>query len=256
MKTTLKLSTLLVALTSVFTFSSCLNNDNAGGYANYSSYVTITGDNAFGYMFYADFGAILRPTSASVQEVLPGLGNSNVKRAYVAFDLASEAENGINLEAGKIYDIVLRQSYYANYSIPTYETVRLTEASDSLITKNERINNVDPNIWAINGYVNAQLTLNYNQNHRFYLNTYYSEKDIDVANNTINLNIYYNSKAENYTDQGNSVISFRLPEEVAYNFSTDSVKLVLNAITGYDDSKLTKVGECKVARKDFSVPRF
>lgn len=258
MKTTLKFSTLLVALASVFTFSSCLNSDDSSNYPAYASYVTITGDQFLGYTFHSDFGCTLRPTSASVQEVLPGLGNSKVKRAYVAFDLASETENGKNLEVGKIYDIILRQSYYANYAIPTYNTIKLTAASDSLITKNKYVQDVNKDIWASNGYVNALITINYQQNKTFSMNTYYSEEDIDVANNTLNLNLYYNSNSESQNDQGQSVFSFRLPEEVIYNnhFSTDSITLVLNAISGYDNSQLNKVGECKVAMKDFSEPMF
>jgi hypothetical protein len=258
MKTTLKFSTLLVALASVFTFSSCLNSNNDSTYPAYASYVTITGDQFLGYTFHSDFGCTLRPTSASVQEVLPGLGNSKVKRAYVAFDLASETENGQNLEVGKIYDIILRQSYYANYAIPTYNTIKLTAASDSLITKNKYVQDVNKDIWASNGYVNALITINYQQNKTFSMNTYYSEEDIDVANNTLNLNLYYNSNSESQNAQGQSVFSFRLPEEVIYNnhFSTDSITLVLNAISGYDNSQLKKVGECKVAMKDFSEPMF
>lgn len=258
MKTTLKFSTLLVALASVFTFSSCLNSDDSSNYPAYASYVTITGDQFLGYTFHSDFGCTLRPTSASVQEVLPGLGNSKVKRAYVAFDLASETENGKNLEVGKIYDIILRQSYYANYAIPTYNTIKLTAASDSLITKNKYVQDVNKDIWASNGYVNALITIKYQQNKTFSMNTYYSEEDIDVANNTLNLNLYYNSNSESQNDQGQSVFSFRLPEEVIYNnhFSTDSITLVLNAISGYDNSQLNKVGECKVAMKDFSEPMF
>ena len=259
MKTTLKFSTLLVALASVFTFSSCLNSNNDSTYPAYASYVTITGDQFLGYTFHSDFGCTLRPTSASVQEVLPGLGNSKVKRAYVAFDLASETENGKNLEVGKIYDIILRQSYYANYAIPTYNTIKLTATSDSLITKNKSVQSIDEkNIWASNGYINALITINYQQNKTFSMNTYYSEEDIDVANNTLNLNLYYNSNSESQNAQGQSVFSFRLPEEVIYNnhFSTDSITLVLNAISGYDNSQLNKVGECKVAMKDFSEPMF
>ena len=258
MKTTLKFSTLLVALASVFTFSSCLNSNNDSTYPAYASYVTITGDQFLGYTFHSDFGCTLRPTSASVQEVLPGLGNSKVKRAYVAFDLASETENGKNLEVGKIYDIILRQSYYANYAIPTYNTIKLTAASDSLITKNKYVQDVNKDIWASNGYVNALITINYQQNKTFSMNTYYSEEDIDVANNTLNLNLYYNSNSETPSAQGQSVFSFRLPEEVIYSnhFSTDSITLVLNAISGYDNSQLNKVGECKVAIKDFSEPMF
>lgn len=256
MKTTLKLSTLLVALASAFTFSSCLNGDDNSSYATYRSYVTITGDDAFGYTFYADFGSILRPSSTSILEVLPGLGKSGVKRAYIAFDLASETENGKNLEPGKTYDIIVRSDYAANFALPTYATVMSREATDSLHTQNERINDINKDIWAINGYVNAQLTIAYDQSKPFYLNAYYTEQDIDAANNTLNLNLYYNNHSEYSSNQGSSVFSFKLPEQVAYNFTTDSINLVLNAITGYDDSRLTKVGECKMAVKDFYAPRY
>ena len=258
MKTTLKLSTLIVAIASAFTFSSCLNNGETSSYPTYSSYVTITGDQFMGYTFYSDFGSILRPTSASVQEVLPGLSSSTAKRAYIAFDLASETENGKNLESNKTYDIILRSSYYANYALPTYKTIKHTEYSDSLVTKNGHVQDVNKDIWAINGYVNALITINYDQNKAFYMNTYYSEEDIDVANNTLNLNIYYNSNTESTNAQGQSIFCFNLPEEVIYThqFSSDSIKLVLNAINGYYDSQFTKVGECKVALKDFSEPMY
>ena len=253
MKTTLKLSTLLVAFVSAFTFSSCLNGEDSGDRAFYYSYVTITGDDAYGYTFYADFGSVLRPTTASILEVLPGLSQSGAKRAYIAFDLASEAENGKDLVAGQSYDIIVRSDYTANYAIPTYGTVMSTETTDSLHTNNQRINYVDKSIWAINGYVNAQLTIAYEQTQPFSLNTYYSEEDIDVANNTLNLNLYYDSKSHTPNSQGTSVFSFRLPEEIAYNFKTDSINLVLNAIVN-EDGPLTKVGECKMAVKDFYFP--
>ena len=258
MKTTLKLSTFIIAIASVFTFSSCLNNNNETTYPTYTSYVTITGDQFMGYTFYSDFGSILRPTSASVQEVLSGLSSSTVKRAYIAFDLASETGNGQTLESNKIYDIILRSSYYANYALPTYQTIKHTEYSDSLITKNEHIQEINKDIWAVNGYANAFITINYDQNKTFSMNTYYSEEDIDVANNTLTLNLYYNSHSENPSAQGQSVFSFKLPEEVIYThqFSEDSINLVLNAITGYDNSQLSKVGECKVALKDFSEPMY
>lgn len=254
MKTTLKLSTFLVALATAFTFSSCLNGDDSNNYATYRSYVTITGDEVFGYKFYADFGSTLRPTTTSVLEVLPGLSKSGVKRAYIAFDLVSETENGKNLEAGKEYDIIVRNDITANYAIPTYETVMSREVTDSLHTKNERINDVNQSIWAINGYVNAQLTLNYDSNKQFYLNTYYTENDIDITNNTLNLNLYYNSNSEYLSNQGSSVFSFKLPEQIASQFNSDEINLVLRAITEYDDKTLREVGSCKIAKKDFYTP--
>ena len=264
MKTTLKFSTLLVAFASVFTFSSCLNNNNNGSSnANYYSAVTITGNDLLGYTFYADFGSILIPTTASIQQHIPYLGKSGAKRAYIAFDLESETENGKDLIAGQIYNIVIREHWYGNinYAIPTAETLLSKEESDTLHTNNESIINVKDDIWAANGYVNAQLTLNYYYEPTkttYALKAYYTENDIDVANNTLNLNLYYNNLRETTNNQGSSVISFRLPEEVIYThqFSADSINLVLNAITGNNNNQLTKVGECKVALKDFSEPMY
>ena len=257
MKTTLKFSTLLVALASVFTFSSCLNSNEDSTYPAYASYVTITGDQFMGYTFYSDFGCVLRPTSASVQEVLPGLGNSNVKRAYVSFDLASATENGQNLEVGKIYDIILRQSYYANYAIPTYNTIEHTAASDSLITNNKRVQDVNKDIWASNGYLNALITINYQQNKTFSMNTFYNrEKDIDPETNTMYLNLFYDSKSQNPTAQGQSVFSFDLPEHVVGQFSSDTINVVLKAIADFDETTLVEVGNCRVAKKDFYTPMY
>ena len=53
-------------------------------------------------------------------------------------------------------------------------------------------------------------------------------------------------------------LDYNNQEEVIYNnhFSTDSITLVLNAISGYDNNQLSKVGECKVALKDFSEPMY
>lgn len=260
MKTTLKLSTLIVAIASVFTFSSCLNSSDNSTYPTYFSYVTITGNTSSGYYtFHSDFGSILRPTYASIQEVMPNLSNfPEIKRLYIAFDLASETENGKNLESNKTYDIVLRQYYGANRDLPTSKTLKYTAAADTLITKNKSIQNIDNNIWAINGYVNALITINYQQGKKFKIETYYSEEDIDVTNNTLNLNLYFNNYTESPNNQGQDVFSFRLPEEVIYThqFTADSINLVLNAITGFDNSQLSKVGECKVALKDFSEPMF
>ena len=256
MKTTLKLSTFLVALTAVFTFSSCLNSSDDSDYATYSSYVTIAGDAAFGYTFYTDFGATLKPTSASVTQVLPGLSGSNVKRAYVAFDLTSETENGKELVKGKTYEIVLREAYYANYAIPTFSTIYKTAAADTLVTKNSRINDVNKDIWAINGYANAQMTITYDQYKNFSMNAFYGDEDIDAANNKLTLNLYYNSNSDTHTGQATSVFSFKLPENLAYNFQTDTITLVMKAMTDYDGSFMNEVGTCKLAVKDFFTPNM
>lgn len=256
MKTTLKLYTLLIALASVFTFSSCLDSSDDSNVPAYYAYVTITGDSTVGYTFYSDNGSILVPTSTSVEQVLPGL-NSSVKRAFISFDVINAPADGI-LQPNQTYQIVLGQSYYGNYGIPTYETLYSNDLTDSLHTQNGHIEKVESYIWAVNGYVNAQITLNCNSEQpNFCLNTFYGEEDIDEDNNTVNLNIYYNSKSENPNYTFSYIYSFELPYNILhedYTFTTDSINLVLNAITNYD-GELNKVAECKVALKDFQPKR-
>ena len=261
MKTTLRLSTFIVALVSVFTFSSCLNDDNGSSSgAMYHLPVTIYGNNDYGYTFYADCDSKLIPSMTNIMEVIPDLTTRNdIERAFIAFDLASETENGKELVAGETYQIIVRNDYFKpNYAIPTYSTVMSTEATDSLHTSNQRINYVDSNrIWAANGYVNAQLTININKDKIFDLKTFYTESDIDVANNTLNLNLYYNSNSDQPNHQFTSDFSFRLPEEVAHKFQGETINLVLNAITEYGSTTLTKVAELKeMAVKDFYAPQF
>lgn len=256
---TFKFSTLLIAIASIFTFSSCLDDNDGTNLPTYSSYVTIAGDAFFGYTFYSDFGCILKPTQQSVQEVLPGLSKTDVKRAMVAFDLLNEAENGKELKAGEIYDIVLRSSYYSNYAVPTYQTIDIagnTAAADTLTANNKQIYNVQQYIWAANGYLNAQLTISYDPDKQFYLNTFYDrKKDIDVANNTLYLTLYYNHNSTNPYYQGNSVFSFDLPDEAASQFKADSINVVLRSLTN-SDYQITEVGKCRMALDDFFVPSY
>ena len=255
----LKISTFLAALAAVFTFSSCLGDDNTSDAPRFTSYVTITGDATFGYTFHSDFGCTLKPTAASIQEVLPGLSQTNVKRAMVAFDLLNDTEGlTTQLEAGKTYDIVLRSYYYANYALPTYNTLDVTgntAATDTLTTNNDRIITID-NIWAINGFMNANLTLPYDNSKTFYMNTYYnSEKDIDVENNTLYLNLYYNHNSLNAINQGKSVFCFDLPEAAAYEFMTDSINLVLRAVTE-EHGEYREAARCRMAVEDFFIPMY
>ena len=224
----------------------------------YTSYVTIVGDNTSGYTFYADFGSILKPKSNNIQEVMPGLSKTDVKRAFIAFDLASKTENGKNLEVGKTYDIIVRPSYYANYAIPTYNTIDIadnTAAADSLITQNGYISNFNQNIWAANGYMNVQLTISFNQNKAFYIKTYFdSEKDLDIKNNILYLNLYYNSHSTETNSQGTSVFSFDLPDETYNAFQKDNIKLVLKAKTKNSNNKLVEIGNCEIKKKDLFIP--
>ncbi len=260
---TLKFKTLLVTFVAAITLSSCLSDNDVTDYPHYSSYVTVGGDGMFGYTFYADFGATLIPTTESIQEVIPGLTNSDVKRMYISFDLVPDSDNGKTLEAGNTYRIALKAAYGSNIPLPTYTTIDIAgnqTAADSLTTKNQPINTIDNKIWAINGYVNAAMTIDYDYNKSFYMNTYYNhETDVDLENETLYLNLYYNSNTSYANQQGNSVFSFELPKQAAYQFNTnglnnnDSINLVLRAMTN-QSSQMMEVGKCKMAVKDFYVP--
>lgn len=260
---TLKFSTLLVALASVFTFSSCMDSDSDDYGNRFRSYVTITGGSGFGYTFHDDVGCTLRPTEASIQAILPGLATSNVKRAFVAFELVND-ETTTQLLPGKTYDINLVQDYYANYSLPTYSTIRrnpnpATAEADTLITKNNgQINYINENIWAINGYVNAEMTIVYDGKSNPDMRLYYNPEDVNATSNTLTLNVYYNSKEEDSYTQAQSIFSFELPSEVYNAFQTDSINLVLKANLGSHDlissPELTEVGRCKLATKDLFQP--
>lgn len=254
----LKISTFLAALAAAFTFSSCLGDENSDTTPRFTSYVTITGDATFGYTFHSDLGCTLKPTSASVQEVLPGLSQANVKRAVVAFDLLNDAEGLTQLEAGKTYDVVLRSYYYANFAVPTYNTLEVsgnTAALDTLTANNDRVIAVE-DVWAINGFVNANLTLPFENSKPVYLNTYYDyEKDIDIDNNTLYLNLYYNNNSINAINQGKSVFSFDLPDEAGFEFMTDSIDLVLRAVTE-EQGEYKEAARCRIAVGDLSIPMY
>lgn len=250
---TLKFPLLLITLMSALTFTSCLEGEDSQ-YGNvFRAYVTITGSASTGYQFYADNGSLLFPTNESIKSVLPGLSNTRVERAYVAFILPND-ENTYLLEEGKTYNIELVSDYIANYSIPTHQTINIANnqaAADTLIANNDYINYIDNTVWAANGYVNATLNLPYEANKAFYLNTYYdSEKDIDKVKNTLSLNIYYNNNTENPTNKGQSVFSFRLPEEAAHAFSSDSIDLILKANIGKENTELKDSVKCRIAVKN------
>jgi len=255
---TLRFPLFLITLVSALTFSSCLDGEDSQ-YGNvFRAYVTITGSSSTGYQFHADNGSLLLPTNESINSVLPGLAGSKAERAYVAFILLNDDSTYL-LEEGKTYTIELVSDYIANYSIPTQKTINITDnqaAADTLIANNGHINYIDNAIWAANGYVNATLNLPYEANKAFYLNTYYdSEKDIDKVNKTLTLNIYYNSNTENPTNKGQSVFSFRLPEEVAHTFSTDSISLILKAKIGKENTELKDSVTCRIAVKNLYKPQ-
>ena len=100
------------------------------------------------------------------------------------------------------------------------------------------------------------MTITYDQYKNFSMNAFYGDEDIDAANNKLTLNLYYNSNSDTHTGQATSVFSFKLPENLAYNFQTDTITLVMKAISDYQGTTLNEVGSCKVAVKDFFAPTY
>lgn len=260
---TLKISTLLVALASAFAFSSCLSNDDTDYGNTFRSYVTITGNSTFGYTFHSDFGCTLMPTLSSIQAIVPDLPNTNAKRAIVAFELVND-ETTTQLIPGNTYEVNLVSDYYANYALPTYYTINTDlqpAALDSLTNKNKgQISYVNSNIWAANGYVNAEMSIIYGGNQiPFYMHTYYQDSDVDVKNNTLTLSLYFNSNTNNTFTQGQSVFSFRLPEREYHSFESDTINLVLRARANNSpdimgESQMNEVGRCKIPKKALLQP--
>lgn len=82
---------------------------------------------------------------------------------------------------------------------------------------------------------------------------YSSDVDVDAANNTLNLTLYYDNNAENaYTQASDVLYSFQLPSEVYGTFSSDSIKLVVKA-DGSSSQELKK--EVKIAKSSLFPPR-
>ena len=45
-------------------------------------------------------------------------------------------------------------------------------------------------------------------------------------------------------------------KEAGYQFSSDTINVVLKAIADFDETTLVEVGNCRVAKKDFYTPMY
>ena len=180
-------------------FCSCLSNDENAQWSKFNGvYVTVSGDNIRGYKLYTDFGAILVPTEESLNRI-PWL--KEVQRAIVSFSLSEGNENITQLEDGKTYDVILNSTDGMNQQIPTF-TVHVDTLSeeyqisgqDSIHLKNKSIYSLDKTTGAFyikNGYMNMIPTFEYDSYKPVFFLLYYDgEKDIDVSNDKMNLNLY------------------------------------------------------------------
>lgn len=245
-------------------FSSCLNDDNSEKVAFSGVSVTVVGDDVSGYKLYTDFDAVLVPTSSSMAQ-LPWL--KNVQRAIVSFNLTEKHGDVSQLEAGKTYDIILSSASNWNSEIPTYivcvdtlSTDYQEEGQDSIALKNKQINSFDKSegkFYVKNGYMNVVPTFSYDPYKLVYFTLFYDgEKDIDVINKKLSLNLYFNNNVGNPYNTISSVVSFKMSEEIYIKFlegglnDSDFIDVYLKAETssGYDQV------HCKMAIKDFMLP--
>lgn len=245
-------------------FSSCLNDDSSEKVTFSGVSVTVVGDEVSGYKLYTDFDVVLVPTSSSMAQ-LPWL--KNVHRAIVSFNLTERYEDVSQLEAGKTYDIVLSSTSNWNSEIPTYivcidtlSTDYQEEGQDSIALKNKQINSFDKsegNFYVKNGYMNVLPTFSYDPYKLVYFTLFYDgEKDIDVTNKKLSLNLYFNNNVGNPYNTISSVLSFKMSEEIYIKFlegglnDNDFIDVCLKAETSFGYDKV----HCKMAIKDFILP--
>ena len=250
----MKFAVCLSALAVVLGFSSCLNSDDSD-YPDYQSSVTVTGDEMLGYKFYADNGSILVPTSQSAMQA-PGL--KKVKRAVIAFDLA-DSNSGQKLEPNKQYTIVLHPNY--SQGIPTFNVINRynNAAADTLVQNQDPIQDMS-GLFVKNGYATLGVTFQISPTGPFYMNVgYESDKDVDVEGKTLTLHLYYDKKSPNAYQTVSSLFSFRMPESEMHKFSSasnDSINVVLKTKASDYGASADKELKCKMAVRDFMVPRY
>ncbi|WP_178795973.1 NigD1/NigD2 family lipoprotein [Bacteroidaceae bacterium] len=246
----MKLAVVFAALVSVFGFSSCLDSGESGP-STKSWLVTVTGDRYTGFQFYADNGGILVPTSTSVSSV--GENLEKVKRILLYYSFVNEETIPANPTETTKYDI----TFQGATAIDTKNVINLyqNENADTLITNKDAIGSFNI-VSAYKGYITVGATFNYSGDAKKmpYMNmAYSSDVDVDAANNTLNLTLYYDNNAENaYTQASDVLYSFQLPSEVYGTFSSDSIKLVVKA-DGSSSQELKK--EVKIAKSSLFPPR-
>lgn len=242
-----KLFIMVAALMSAFTLSSCLGDDNSSSeYPDYDRMVTVGTGAA---ILYTDNGERLLPVNTVT-------GLDKVERAVVAFDLAKEELNGTKLESGNTYEVTLFPNYC--YSVPTSSMIDLNNnavAADSLINSQSPIASID-NLYIKNGYVTVSLTFSLNRFAKYYFDMGYdSEVDVDVANKTLGLTLYYDNKA-GYGDYSMQYpFCFRIPTSLYYQYEeagVDEINVVLRYMNG--SGAETGTATCKAKLGDFLSP--
>lgn len=246
----MKLAVVFAAFVSVLGLSSCLDSGESGP-STQSWLVTVTGDRYTGFKFYADNGGILIPSSASVSSY--GEALEKLKRMVLYYSFLDET-----LPPNPTETTTYNISFEGGVPIDTKPVIDMynnEEASDSLIKNKDEIISLDI-ASAYKGYITVSTVFNYSGNAKQlpYMNMAYdSETDVDAANNTLNLTLYYDNNAENaYTQVAPQFYSFALPMEVYDRFANDSIKLVVKA-EGGNAQEIRK--EIKMAKSGLFPPQ-
>lgn len=204
------------------------SSDNSDQTVYNNTAVTVTGNDIDGYRLYTDFDIILTPTNINQ---LPQL--KTVRRALISFTLADENLTVDDLVAGRTYRIVL--DIPSCYEIPTFavnvdtlSNAYQANGQDSIVQKKQLVQSVSqgPDLFYVkNGYLNTTATFGYSNNRPVCFALYYDgEKDIDTANKTITMNLYYNSGVTTPTGTITSPLSFRVSPDIYADFLDAGVK--------------------------------
>ena len=258
-----KSAVVFAALLTLVGFSSCLNsNDDYSNYPSFRLPVTITGDALVGYTFLSDIGENirLRPTTESVSQ----LNLEGVKRAVIAFDLSEDQVGVTQLESNRIYTVVVNPTYC--YSIPAYSmavdtlsTQYQENGNDSIALKCQQIvsaSNTAGTFYVKNGYMTFVPTFLYGQTPLYWGLYYDSQKDVDVDNGVLKMNLYFNNSLQ--PSQGSSafsMISLKMPTDLYGQYrqtGKDSIDFVLNYNSSSSSSPVSL--ECRMAVSDFITP--
>lgn len=204
------------------------SSDNSGRTVYNNTSVTVAGNDFDGYRLYTDFDVILNPTNINQ---LPQL--KAVRRALISFTLEDESLTSEDLIAGRTYNIVLNTADC--YEIPTFainvdtlSNAYQAHGQDSIALKKQLVQSVSQAsglFYVKNGYLNATATFGYSNTRPVCFALYYDgEKDIDTANKTITVNLYYNSGVTTPTGTVTSPLSFRISPDIYADFLDAGVR--------------------------------
>ena len=245
----------LVALLATASLTSCFSDDD-NNLIMYGTYVTITGNATAGYMFYADEGFTLIPTTTSVETALPALATSNVERAYIVFQLVDQEEGFVELLSGHIYNINVIASSN-NTSIPTDNIVDFyqNEKADTLVTRQDKISDIGSQSWVANGYITMGVSITYDPSAPCSINmAYNSQVDIDRSKNKVTFTLYYDNNTDNPYQSGSALFSFRIPPFVYETLQGEEVVLEIKALMrGATQAEVVQTIRCMRSnlRRDF-----